>query len=261
MKTKKTILTILAISTLLYAYCQQPDIIYTDFEPDLCVSALGDNYTSDTIRIDFDDDGNIDFKIFIAFQSSVNPKAVYLVSSWNCRSMQENDSIVPSEESNWAPANYCWEFMFYPYNAMYVEKMLGFRKIENGENYYAWANVYIRREQTNSYPKVWACCGEMVYCSIPNYPLQWGQTDITSVNEKEIGFATFHPNPTQGRVTITGENLQQADVFNMLGQKLLGVKGKGNELQINIAALPLGIYFITVTDEEGRKCVRKVVKE
>ena len=71
----------------------------------------------------------------------------------------------------------------------------------------------------------------------------------------------IYPNPSSGFVTITGENLQQAEVFNMLGRKLLGVKGKGSELHVNMTALPTGIYFVTVTNEEGRKCVRKVVKE
>lgn len=45
------------------------------------------------------------------------------------------------------------------------------------------------------------------------------------------------------------------------GQQVLSVQGKGNELRIDMAALPAGVYFVNVTDEEGRKCVRKVVKE
>ena len=68
------------------------------------------------------------------------------------------------------------------------------------------------------------------------------------------------PNPTTGLVTVTGENLRQAEVFNMLGQQMLSIQGKGNELQIDMATLSAGIYFVTVTDKEGRKCVRKVVK-
>ena len=71
----------------------------------------------------------------------------------------------------------------------------------------------------------------------------------------------IHPNPTTGLVTITSENLRQAEVINMLGQKVLSVQGEGNELQIDLAPLPAGIYFVNVTDSEGRKCVRKVVKE
>lgn len=58
-----------------------------------------------------------------------------------------------------------------------------------------------------------------------------------------------------------GENLKQAEACNMLGQQVLSVQGKGDELHIDMAELPAGIYFVTVTDSEGRKCVRKIVKE
>ena len=104
---------------------------------------------------------------------------------------------------------------------------------------------------------------DYAYCSQPNYPLIAGQTCFNwSIGENATkSFALLYPNPTTGLVTITGENLRQAEVINTLGQRVLNVQGKGNELRIDMAALPAGIYFVTVTDEEGRKCVRKVVKE
>lgn len=77
----------------------------------------------------------------------------------------------------------------------------------------------------------------------------------------EQGFCTVYPNPTNGMVTITGLNLRQAEVVNTLGQRVAIVHGEGNQLSINISNLPAGIYFVNITDEEGRKCVRKVVKE
>lgn len=89
------------------------------------------------------------------------------------------------------------------------------------------------------------------------YKLKMSLDGILEKKENALAF----PNPTTGIVTITGENLQQAEVFNTLGQKLLGVKDKGSELHVNMTALPTGIYFVTVTDESGQKCVRKVVKE
>ncbi|MBR5631708.1 MAG: T9SS type A sorting domain-containing protein, partial [Bacteroidales bacterium] len=53
----------------------------------------------------------------------------------------------------------------------------------------------------------------------------------------------------------------QAFVTNLLGQQVLSVQGEGDELQIDMTALPAGVYFVTVTDENGRKCVRKAVRE
>jgi hypothetical protein len=103
----------------------------------------------------------------------------------------------------------------------------------------------------------------MGYCTLPDQSIQWGQIEYFGINESYVSnaFATVHPNPTTGFVTIAGENLRQAEVLNMLGQQVLSVQGEGNEFRIDMAALPAGVYFVNVTDDEGRKCVRKVVKE
>ena len=101
------------------------------------------------------------------------------------------------------------------------------------------------------------------YCTIHDYPLRWGQTSLTEEIDENgsAAFATVYPNPTKGMVTIMGENLKQAEVLNMFGQQVLSLQGKGNELHIDMTTLPAGIYFVTVTNEEGKKCVRKVLKE
>lgn len=101
------------------------------------------------------------------------------------------------------------------------------------------------------------------YCTIPNYPLRIGQTSFDwGVEDYEASaFANIHPNPTTGLVTIIGKDLRQVEVFNMIGQQVATAQGKGETLHIDIAELPAGVYFVRVTDEEGRKCVRKVVKE
>ena len=69
------------------------------------------------------------------------------------------------------------------------------------------------------------------------------------------------PNPKMSTVTITGQDLKSAEVINTLGQRVATVKGEGEHLTVDISALPAGVYFVNVTDKDGRKCVRKVVKE
>ena len=78
---------------------------------------------------------------------------------------------------------------------------------------------------------------------------------------KEGLACTLYPNPAAGFVTITGKDLKQAQVINALGQCVATVKGEGEQLTLDISNLPAGVYFVNITDGEGRKCVRKVVKE
>ena len=91
------------------------------------------------------------------------------------------------------------------------------------------------------------------HTTIPDYAIE-EQTET-------IDFVTLHPNPTNGQVTITGKDLRTAKVINALGQCVATVKGDGEQLTLDISDLPAGIYFVNITDGEGRKCVRKVVKE
>ena len=135
-------------------------------------------------------------------------------------------------------------------------------RFQNGDDYYyGWFRGFAVRNAPNG--SVWVKITETCFCTIPNYPLLWGQTSLMDdlLEMMEMDVATVHPNPTTGLVTITGKNLKSAEVLNTLGQRVATVQGKGETLQIDIANLPTGVYFVRITDEEGRKCVRKVVKE
>jgi hypothetical protein len=111
--------------------------------------------------------------------------------------------------------------------------------------------------------KYFWCFDKCAYCTIPDYPIVWGQTEILGVEEngESNAFATIHPNPTTGMVTIMGENVKRAEVTNMLGQHVATASGQGEQLTVDISRLPAGVYFVSVTDESGKKCVHKVVKE
>lgn len=103
----------------------------------------------------------------------------------------------------------------------------------------------------------------IAFCTILDYPLRFGQTSLDwNVNEVENkDFATIMPNPTTGLVTVNGEELQQAKVFNAHGQFVASVEGDGEQLQVDLTGLPTGIYFVNITDKYGKRCVKKVLKQ
>jgi len=100
--------------------------------------------------------------------------------------------------------------------------------------------------------------------NINQFEFTLAQTEVPTyedVEDNKFEACHVHPNPTSGLVTITGKDLRQAEVFNALGQRVATATGEGETLQVDIAKLPAGVYFVNVTDKDGRKCVRKVVKE
>ena len=120
-------------------------------------------------------------------------------------------------------------------NGQYLDTLVykaGIRNGEEGEYYYGWIELY----------SVVGDDHETVY-----------------FNLARTCFCTIHP--TNGQVTITGQDLRSAEVFNTLGQCVATVKGEDEQMTVDISNLPAGVYFVNITDGEGRKCVRKVVKE
>ena len=259
---KKAITFFALITLYICGKAQQGEIIYTEYNPDWCLESIQYN-PPDSIKLDFDGDGVMDFAISMFYYREIEIKQIPL-NGWEFRG--HNDTLEADSLVSSAPYGWC----SYPEHNKATLTM-GVRKVVNDTTiYYGWFNEIwidstILGVDNGGVPRIkeYICVHDAAFCTIPNYPLKWGQTSYTGIEDKEgpTTFANLHPNPTNSLVMITGENLQQAEVFNMLGQQVLGVQGKGNELHIDMTALPAGVYFVTVTDKEGRKCVRKVMKE
>lgn len=260
MKNIRQYLLICSLSVFVQcSKAQNYEFYYTDFDPDI---KLIENY-QDTLGLDFDRDGRNDVLVYYKHFGSVAERYGAMKTTndnWEIAYCRLVDSIslphpdIPtfgwgSEESLMDP------------NAIYPNNKYGLRFQKGSDYYYGWLSIYCDYNSTTD--KVEIIVDKMAFCNIPNYPLCWGQTGInTEIDENTFtAFATVNPNPTNGMVTITGLNLRQAEVINTLGQRVAIVHGEGNQLSVNISNLPAGIYFVNVTDEEGRKCVRKVVKE
>lgn len=106
---------------------------------------------------------------------------------------------------------------------------------------------------------------ELCRMNVKRIEIHYTNTPMPNYAVQEQGvaqeFCKVFPNPTTGKVAITGEGLRRAEAVNVLGQRVATATSEGNQLTIDLGGLPSGIYFVNVTDEDGRKCVRKVVKE
>ena len=257
MKNRILIILTFALTFIFNNVKAQVVFLHTHFDPPLTLLRPNNLPVLDTLKMDFNRDGVADLGIswsgwpWNADFISLNPNWDWTIhrvgessplSSSNSLWLHENGYISDSDEYEW-----------------------GVRLKRGNDYYYGWAYTDAFSEPNPGMPfnKIYIALHEMVFCTIPNYPLHWGQTSLDwGVGEsEETIFTTLHPNPTTGQVTITGQDLKAAQIINTLGQCVATVKGEGDQLTVDISDLPAGVYFVNITDGEGRKCVRKVVKE
>ncbi len=228
---KRLALLILTLLTLFNLKAQNSEIIYLDFNPDSIVY-----FPIDKLYIDFDQDGNSDAYLYTHATSGGWWFDCYSISGWEL--CWYEDTITPISELN------NWGIGFNLLPPTQYERFAARHLTDNGYCYgwmevsygvYWWQDKNIE-QRSGWHSKGYLILDKQCYCSIPNYPLVWGQTELVGIEEATSNaFAALHPNPTTGFVSITGENLRQAE--------------------------PVGVYLVNITDDEGRKCVRKVVKK
>ncbi|MBP6455843.1 MAG: BspA family leucine-rich repeat surface protein [Chitinophagaceae bacterium] len=83
-------------------------------------------------------------------------------------------------------------------------------------------------------------------------------SNIENINETSP--LVISPNPTNGLITLSNYNtaISKLEIVNLQGQKLIENILKDN---IDISALPQGVYFLYISNEKGEKYVKKVIRE
>ena len=105
---------------------------------------------------------------------------------------------------------------------------------------------------------------------------RWGhplQFSLESPDSSEVGVQELHgeplrvaivPNPAHGSVTIVSEGLAAANgtivITDAAGRRVLSEPLKSDGQQVDIAALPAGVYFVTLTTPQGSASAKLAVE-
>ena len=228
------------------SFAQTGEIIYHDYEPDLMLQ-FGQQPTE--IGIDLDEDGIDDMRLYWFLTSG---DGGFVIDG-----LGQDVELCKAEEGDTISMLTGWRGKItFPY----THENYAVRIKKEEKYYYGWFRSY---EDYVPNVKDNYCVDKTVFCTIPNYPLRWGQTDLYDDVEESVpnSFATVQPNPTAGLFTITGLRIQQIEIYDALGQEIASFRANGNQTTIDLSSQPAGVYLVSITDTEGRRCVKKVVRQ
>lgn len=246
MKTKTLLLAVFAclFSTTLFSQ-EDGTIIYTDFEPDSVIYPVHIDY----IDINYDNEWDVKFirEIYGGFG------VLECNDYWGVRHLTYNFNDSLSSIKKWS--TYV-ELLTYgnDYHIALLHKV-------GAECYYGWMKLYVERHDASWHdPSV--TITEMAYCTIPNYPLRFGQKSLTE-DVAEISAADYYslyPNPTDNVLTLmtsAEHECEMVEVFSIDGRL---IKSQTNDFSnINVEDINSGIYFVRIRFRNGETFTEKVV--
>ena len=76
--------------------------------------------------------------------------------------------------------------------------------------------------------------------------------------EENTAVLSIHPNPSNGIVTIEGNNLSEIVIFNLMGQKMrtIATSEEVTSVMLNLSDLPSGVYFIKANSSIEKLIIR-----
>jgi hypothetical protein len=105
---------------------------------------------------------------------------------------------------------------------------------------------------------------EMAYCTIPNYPLKFGQKDFVDIEENiyEMSDVNLFPNPVGDKLSLQlplNTHCNEVKIYNIAGILL---KTQNNNFDnIDLSYLSQGVYIVKINLNDGYICTKKIVKK
>ena len=110
--------------------------------------------------------------------------------------------------------------------------------------------MYNNKQSLASYSSHWV---HVKYKKIPHH----SQVEEI-VNENNI---VVYPNPMTDKLTLVGEGLNLAEVYDICGRRILSVSlNQNDENTIDVSLLSSGLYLLKVTTSVGKTNTCKIVK-
>ncbi len=82
-------------------------------------------------------------------------------------------------------------------------------------------------------------------------------TSVANPSKNDIEVSTY-PNPVLNSLYVKGDNLKVAKLYNMSGRLIVTL---ANPVSIDMSSCAAGVYFLRVTDYNGKSAVRKIIKK
>ena len=117
-----------------------------------------------------------------------------------------------------------------------------FDEIAKGTYYYQVKAVYTRGEET---------CESEAALSHEDPTKDYIVVEVTTIDENGVKGMMIYPNPTDGNLNITAENMRRITIVNALGQMVYDREANADETIINMSQFDAGIYLVRITTENG----------
>ena len=154
------------------------DIRFTDFNPDLMLESY-----QDSLGLDLDQDGRYDIQVYLYNCGSVAGYGVLKPTSdqWELTFCGDGEDLSIAHPDipyfHWSSE----ELQMDAPNPDNPEQRYGIRFVDGSNYYYGWLDcicTYEYSDNPNIRPKTVVTIDKMAFCTIPNYPLTWGQTKV-----------------------------------------------------------------------------------